>query len=159
MGGCRKAPSRWLGAFWLPEKLPCHLKIPLGYMENKIKKCPHCQTEVDLKATRCAHCQSDMRNWPRRHPVVTAFIAIVFVFIMFDSGSSSTSSMNSLYSKVATDAVAQYEIAARQGDKIQICVQAGLVSAAFLQAKDEANYQAWKATEKNACTRAGMPQF
>lgn len=128
-------------------------------MENKIKKCPHCQTEVDPKATKCAHCQSDMRNWAQRHPIVIGLIVVIFVFIMLDSGSTGTSSVNNIYNKVATDAVAQYEIAARQGDKIQICVQAGLVSAAFLQAKDEANYQTWKATEKNVCTRAGLPQF
>lgn len=41
----------------------------------------------------------------------------------------------------ATDAVTQYEIAKRQGDKMQICVQAGFVTAAFLQAKDEKNYR------------------
>ena len=128
-------------------------------MENKIKKCPHCQKEVDLKATKCAHCQSDMRNWFLRHPILDVLLVLVSIWIISDSGSTGTSSMNSLYNSVATDAVKQYEIAARQGDKIQICVQAGLVSAAYLQAKDETNYQAWKATEKKVCERAGMPQY
>ena len=127
-------------------------------MENKIKKCPHCQKEVDLKATKCPHCQSDMRNWFLRHPILDVLLVLIFIWIISDSGSTGTS-MNSLYQQVSTDAVKQYEIAARQGDKIQICVQAGLVSAAYLQAKDEANYQSWKAVEKRDCSRAGMPQY
>jgi len=127
-------------------------------MENKIKKCPHCQKEVDLKATKCPHCQSDMRNWFLRHPILDVLFVLIFIWIISDSGSTGTS-MNSLYQQVSTDAVKQYEIAARQGDKIQICVQAGLVSAAYLQAKDEANYQSWKAVEKRDCSRAGMPQY
>jgi len=53
--------------------------------------------------------------------------------------------------KVANDAVQEYEIAKNQGDKTQICVQAGLVSAAYLQAKDESNYQKWKTIEKQDC--------
>ena len=68
-------------------------------------------------------------------------------------------SMDSIYDQVAKDAIQQYEIAERQGDKIQICVQAGLVSAAYLQAKDEANYQTWKEVERADCSRAGMPTY
>lgn len=65
--------------------------------------------------------------------------------------------MADIHSQVAADAVAQYEIAKRQGDPIQVCVQAGLVSAAYLQAKDEPHYMAAKTTEKADCARAGMP--
>jgi hypothetical protein len=66
--------------------------------------------------------------------------------------------MADITSKVAQDAVAQYEIAKKSGDKIQLCVQAGFVTAAFLQAKDEPNYLAWKKTEADACAAAGMPK-
>lgn len=59
--------------------------------------------------------------------------------------------------KVADDAVDQYNIAKRQGDKIQICVQAGLVAAAYLQAKDETNYNKWQAIKKSDCNTAGIP--
>lgn len=61
-----------------------------------------------------------------------------------------------IHDKVATDAVAQYEIAKRQGDRIQTCVSAGLVSAAFLQAKNEPKFTEWKATEKADCAAAGL---
>src|SRR3954469_17206993 len=62
-----------------------------------------------------------------------------------------------VYKKVSNDAVDQYNIAKRQGDPIQVCVQAGLVSAAYLQEKNESSYQQWKSTEKADCARAGMP--
>lgn len=61
--------------------------------------------------------------------------------------------MADISQQVAKDAEAQYEIAKRQGDPIQVCVQAGFVSAAYLQAKDEASYVRWKATEKADCAR------
>jgi len=38
-----------------------------------------------------------------------------------------------------------------------VCVHAGLVAAAYLQAKDEENYREWKATEKTDCVAAGLP--
>lgn len=65
--------------------------------------------------------------------------------------------MANIHNQVAEDAVTQYEIAKRNGDKMTTCVQAGLVSAAYLQAKDEANFNKWKATEKSDCAAAGMP--
>lgn len=66
------------------------------------------------------------------------------------------SEMTDISNHVADDAVAQYEIAKRQGDKMQTCVQAGLVSAAFLQAKNEPQYREWKTTEKADCAAAGL---
>lgn len=53
--------------------------------------------------------------------------------------------------QVAVDQVQQYEIAKRNGDPTDICMQAGMVAAGFLQAKDEAQYQAWKKTEATDC--------
>lgn len=64
--------------------------------------------------------------------------------------------MDSAYNKVSSDMVAQYEIAKKQGDAMQTCVQAGMVSAAYLQAQDEAKYNEWKATEKADCKAAGI---
>lgn len=64
--------------------------------------------------------------------------------------------MNSTYDKVSSDMVAQYDIAKKQGDAMQTCVQAGMVSAAFLQAKDEVKYNEWKVIEKTDCKAAGI---
>jgi hypothetical protein len=49
--------------------------------------------------------------------------------------------------------VQEYEIANRHGSKIDICVHAGLVAAAYLQAKDESNYQRWKSVERKIAPR------
>lgn len=64
--------------------------------------------------------------------------------------------LQEIHDKVATDAVDKYGIAKRNGSPIDICVQAGFVTAAYLQAKDEANYQRWKQTEKTDCSKAGI---
>lgn len=47
--------------------------------ENKTKKCRQCQTDIPVGAKKCPNCQSDLRNWFRRHPVLT----ILGVFIIF----------------------------------------------------------------------------
>lgn len=63
-----------------------------------------------------------------------------------------------LENKVADDAVKEYEIAKRNGTRMDVCVHAGLVAAAYLQAKDEGKYREWKATEKSDCAAAGLPR-
>jgi len=60
---------------------------------------------------------------------------------------------------VAADFVRQYEIAKRSGNAMDAYVHAGIVAAAYLQAKDEANYQKWKAIERAEAIRAGVPQY
>ena len=64
--------------------------------------------------------------------------------------------MDGIHNKVADDMVAQYEIAKKQGDAMQTCVQAGMVSSAYLQAQDETKYNEWKAIEKTDCKTAGI---
>lgn len=57
-------------------------------------------------------------------------------------------SSDDIYTQVILDAEQQYEIAKNGGDKTDIYVHAGLVAAAYLQAKDEVNYKKWKQIEK-----------
>jgi hypothetical protein len=59
--------------------------------------------------------------------------------------------MKDIHDQVATDSVEQYRIAKRNGDAVDACVHAGLVAAAYLQAKDEASYQKWKDIERSDC--------
>lgn len=61
--------------------------------------------------------------------------------------------------EIAKETIAEYEIAKKQGDKMQICIQAGMVATAFLQAKDEANYGKWKDIEKKDCAEAEVPDL
>jgi hypothetical protein len=66
--------------------------------------------------------------------------------------------MDKVANTVANNEVEKYEITRRNGNPVDICVQAMMVSAAYLQAKDESNYQRWKQTQSADCARAGMPQ-
>ena len=60
--------------------------------------------------------------------------------------------------KVAADAVEQYRMVEKSGSAIDKCVQAGMVSAAYLQAKNEEEYSSWKSIEKLNCVNAGLPR-
>lgn len=91
--------------------------------------------------------------------IIGLVIAWAFISSMGNKpATSAASTEQQVYDKVANDAVEQYQIATRQGDKMQICVQAGLVSAAYLQAKDEVRYNEWKDVEKVRCETAGIKQ-
>lgn len=58
--------------------------------------------------------------------------------------------------KVTSDVLEQYEIVKRNGNKMEVCVHAGFVAAAYLQAKNEPEYKKWKAIEKTDCKKAGL---
>lgn len=96
-------------------------------------------------------------------PKVIIILIILFAWIWFFFGGGlekqSSNTLDNVYKQVSANSVEQYEIAKRQGDKIQICVQAGLVSASYLQEKNESEYQKWKAIQNSDCTKAGMPQY
>ncbi|MGA8276847.1 MAG: hypothetical protein WB784_01430 [Rhodanobacteraceae bacterium] len=59
--------------------------------------------------------------------------------------------------QVAADAVEQYEIVKKSGSAMDLCVQAGMVAAAFLQAKNESQYRVWINKKKEDCAAAGLP--
>jgi len=92
------------------------------------------------------------------------FLAMVGIaFVVLSQFSSPTgpvveSQMQDIADKVANDAVDQYKIAARSGSSMDRCVQAGMVTAAFLQAKNETQYSSWKRVEHKDCNEAGIPQ-
>lgn len=65
--------------------------------------------------------------------------------------------MDPIYQKVIDDSLHEYEIVKKNGDKMETCVHAGMVKAAYLQAKDESNYKKWNDVEKTDCKKAGMP--
>lgn len=70
-----------------------------------MKKCKHCQSEIDIKATKCPHCQSDLRNWFRRHPIWTGIIGLlVFSYIL---GSASTTINSPTSEKRFTDLITE----------------------------------------------------
>ncbi|HEX4310103.1 MAG TPA: hypothetical protein VHZ25_08740 [Acidobacteriaceae bacterium] len=94
---------------------------------------------------------------------VVALVGIGIVFVALSQISSPTgpvveSQMQDIADKVASDAVDQYNITLRSGSAMDRCVQAGMVTAAFLQAKNEVQYSQWKEVEHKDCKEAGIDQ-
>lgn len=91
--------------------------------------------------------------------IIGIIVAIGLMWYFFGGGMDKqvAKDMQHIENQVAEDAVKQYEIAKRGGDKMQTYVQASLVAAAYLQAKDEINYNKWKEIEKQEAENAGMP--
>lgn len=79
-------------------------------------------------------------------------------FAVSDPAPAQHQTVDQTFQNVASDAVAQFEIAKRQGDPMAIYAAAGYVSAAYLAAKDEANYRKWKQIEEEVGIRAGIIQ-
>jgi hypothetical protein len=87
---------------------------------------------------------------------IVLLVGLVWYFAGGGLESHAASEMNNIENQVALDAEKQYDIAKRSGNAIDTYVHAGLVAAAYLQAKDEANYSKWKEIEKHDAKAAGM---
>jgi hypothetical protein len=59
--------------------------------------------------------------------------------------------------RAASDAIADYKLAKRDGHKVDTCRSAGKVAEAFLKASDEAQHKRWKRTEERDCKTIGFP--
>jgi hypothetical protein len=60
--------------------------------------------------------------------------------------------------QVVNDQIEQLKITLKHGSPMETCVQAEMVTAALLQAKDEAGYAEWKKLQRKARKAAGLPQ-
>lgn len=47
-----------------------------------MKKCKSCQKEIDEKAKKCPHCQTDQRNWFVRHKITSVILALIVLGII-----------------------------------------------------------------------------
>jgi hypothetical protein len=92
---------------------------------------------------------------------VTAVITFILLYIGFSKlvHWQAASDMSTIQQQVANDAVDQYNIAKANGSAMDAFVHAQLAAEGFLQAKDEANYQKWKAIERQEARRAGVSAF
>jgi len=59
--------------------------------------------------------------------------------------------------KVIDEAIAQYQMVARAGLKQEMCLRAGIVVEAHLQAKQEEDWRVWKQIQYRDCKKAGIP--
>jgi hypothetical protein len=57
-----------------------------------MKKCKSCKTEIPNDAKKCGHCSTDQRGWAKRHPILTALLAIIILFIVISIIGSENSS-------------------------------------------------------------------
>ena len=91
--------------------------------------------------------------------VVSGLLFLGMLFWLFGGGVDwhANKMLDEIKTDVANEAVTQYGIADRNGNRIDKCVQAGLVTAAYLQASDEINYARWKAVRDRDCSAAGIP--
>lgn len=126
-----------------------------------LTKCKACRTAMSRKASACPACghPNEESNYLSGRQILSGLLVGGGAIWWFAGGGfhkQVATNISRIETQVATDAVNQYDIAKRQGDPMQICVQAGFVSAAYLQAKDEANYRTWKRTESEDCERAGI---
>lgn len=89
---------------------------------------------------------------------IAAVIAMAFIGYMISGGIDDQvqRDLDNISSSVARDAEKQYEIAVKNGEHMDAYLQAGLVAAAYLQAKDEGNYKKWKKIEKEAGKKVGI---
>ena len=113
------------------------------------KTCPHCGVANPASAGANA-----------AGAVLSVILIGALAWFFFGGGldQQAAKGMDDIYAKVAQDAVDQYNIAARSGTAMDRCVHAGMVAAAYIQAKDNSSYAAWKQTEKVDCKAAGVPR-
>lgn len=123
--------------------------------------CKGCQEKISAKAVTCPKCgHPNEKSAHLSGGAVLGTLVGVGFFIWWMAGGAETAAthqLDKIEATVAADMVDQYNIAKRGGDRMQICVQAGLVAAAYLQAKDEASYGTWQKTQKKDCDAAGVP--
>jgi len=126
-------------------------------------RCENCGNQISKQAATCPQC-----GHPNKKADHLSGGQILLYLVVAGGGlwwwagggleKQAAHNMAKIENQVAADSVNQYNIAKHQGDAIQICVQAGMVSAAYLQAKDEVNYQKWKQVEAADCVKAGLPR-
>lgn len=122
-------------------------------------QCEGCGNQVSKKAVSCPGCGHPTKaKHVSAGGVLMAFLGLaLFLWWLAPSGSGKVF-MDDVHKQVVQDSIDKYEIARRSGDAMQICVNAGMVTAAHLQAQDESGYQTWLAREKKDCTAAGVPR-
>lgn len=125
-----------------------------------LTKCLECGSEMSSQAVKCPKCgKPNLNNSAQAVSAIGSLVvlgALGWFFFGGGWGNMTKSTLSGIQDQVAQDSVAQYNIAAAQGDQMQKCVQAGIVAAAYLQAQDTSNYKMWKGLEKADCLVAGV---
>lgn len=90
----------------------------------------------------------------KRHKAIEGISAIIVIglFAWWMSGGGE----DHLNNHLADRSTQQYDIAKRQGNRMDMCTQAGVAAQFFLGAKDEKSYAYWKSIQEADCRAAGL---
>lgn len=126
-------------------------------LDDDVRFCKYCGTEFTQKQMSVDN--NGINNVPQNNYSLGNIIGSVILFGLiwwgFDAFFWNIDSPN-FDNKYAQEMVEQYEIAKNQGDRMEKCMQAGAVAQAFLQAKNQDNYNKWKIIESTDCRAAGL---
>lgn len=123
-------------------------------------KCHECGEKVSSQAQACPKCGAKPKQKRKILEIIFGVLVVVVAAAYFFGGGvekQAAQNLQNIHEQVAQDMIAQYQIAKNHGNAIETCVQAGLVVAGFLQAKQEENHKKWLAVQKTDCKKAGMP--
>jgi hypothetical protein len=90
--------------------------------------------------------------------LVVSIVLFVFSVMSFLYLSTASAKTTTVPNRVIEEQVSQYNMAVKAGSQRDRCVQAGFVASAYIQARDDANYQAWSGIRNNECQAAGLAQ-
>lgn len=85
------------------------------------------------------------------------FSALIALLLTASCQEIAQKQVNDIQTQVAKDYEARYEIAIKNNNLTDAYTQASITAAAYLQAKDEANYLKWKAITNDLAVKIGMP--
>lgn len=88
--------------------------------------------------------------------LILSVVLFGYSTLSFLLSSAATPKPQIVPSRVVDDQVVQYNMAVKIGSKTDRCVQAGFVASAYIQTRDEANYQAWNGIRNDECKAAGL---
>ena len=94
----------------------------------------------------------------RSFGLVLTLLLLCYTTISFWGTSVASSKTGGAPNLAVEDQVAQYNVAVRAGTKMDRCVQAGFVASAYIQSKDQANFEEWQRIRHEDCSAAGLTQ-
>lgn len=79
-----------------------------------MKKCKHCQADIPKNAKKCKHCTGDLRNWARRHWILTTLGILILIGSISGIGdspsTSETSRTSTPDSEIVVEAPLEYKL-------------------------------------------------
>jgi len=78
-------------------------------------------------------------------------IIMIAILLKNESNHDANATLKNIHHQVAADAMSAFDLAIKANDQPSACVQAGIVTASFLQAGDDTNYRQWLGIKGRVC--------